>query len=127
MTSDEILQILIKAPTLHKNQLKLIKNSLLNMAKIYDDMEYLDKRFFNETLNGAIRLIITRLVGHLDINPCKDLWKLLLVLDNSYRDELSEWIATNILTEYFTSNKFSDEVKRELVVFSLIAIRLNKA
>ena len=48
MTLQEILQLLIKSPALEKNQLRIIKESLLARVRKYEELEYIDQRFLEK-------------------------------------------------------------------------------
>ena len=114
MKNEEILQTLIKGKTLDKSKLQLIKKSLLKSIKQYDDMEYIDQRFFQETLDAAIKLIFIRLRDNQDPRPCKNLYSLVGKSIDIAKYELPDWILKNYPADPEYINNIGTESQIEL-------------
>ena len=98
MSLQEILQLLIRSPSLEKNQLEIIKKSLLAKVRKYEELEYIDQRFLEKAYEASLKLMIIRLSDCHDHEPCKNLFDLLINRQSRYDTEKwYQWIKENSL------------------------------
>ena len=96
MTLQEILQSLIKSQSIDRNQLNLMKKSLLKIARKYEELEYLDQRFLAKAYDASLKLMVIRLRAGQDREPCRNLYELLLKAPPpSYGDDRYKWLEEN--------------------------------
>ena len=98
MTVQEILRLLIISPSIDKNQLEIIKKSLLAIDRKYKDLEYFDQVFIEKTYDASIKLMIIRLRNGQDQEPCKNLFDLVINTSSlNITEEWYQWIRENTL------------------------------
>ena len=98
MTLQEILQLLIKSPALEKNQLRIIKESLLARVRKYEELEYIDQVFLASAYDASLKLMIIRLRDGQDQEPCNNLFDLVInTPSRNITEEWYQWIKENSL------------------------------
>ena len=96
MSLQEILQSLIKSQSIDRNQLNLMKKSLLKMARKYEELEYIDQTFLAKAYDASLKLMVIRLRTGQDRHPCRNLYELLLKAPPPrYGDDRFKWLEKN--------------------------------
>ena len=98
MSMQEILRLLINSPSIDKNQLEIIKKSLLAKVRKYEELEYIDQVFLAKAYDASLKLMIIRLSDGQDQEPCKNLFDLVInTPSRNINEEWSQWIKENSL------------------------------
>lgn len=97
MNLEDILQALVKAPTLTKAYLHAAKEVLLAEAARFESMEWNEQSSFERMYGAAVCLMVARLRDGLDPEPCDDMDELVTraPFEHTHGFDFCDWIASN--------------------------------
>ena len=127
MSLQEILRLLINSPSIEKNQLEIIKKSLLAKVRKYEELEYIDKVFLAKAYDASLKLMIIRLRDGQDQEPCKNLFHLAInTPSRNITEEWHQWIKENSLIKEKSPANSSDQSSPLIKKFEKTKVEFEK-